>query len=148
MSQIRPLPPPAEACSHGRAPGTDPREQVFERLPDDLALDLAEVFGVLADSTRLKIIAALMGGEVCVCALSERLELKQSTVSHQLRLLRDLRLVRFRKEGRTVYYRLCDDHVATLLRQTVDHLLEGGRPNPARHGAAEVLATDGTPSRA
>lgn len=137
MTQVRALQPPADSCSHGPERALEPRRDVFARLPDDLALDLAEVFGVLADSTRLKIIAALMGGEVCVCALAERLSLRQSTVSHQLRLLRDLRLVRFRKEGRTVYYRLCDDHVAALLRQTVDHLLEdgGSAPDAPRHGA-------------
>ena len=124
MTQMRPLPRPADSCADS-CQAADSRDQVFERLPDDLALDLAEVFGVLADSTRLKIIATLMQGEVCVCEIAERLSLRQSTVSHQLRLLRDLRLVSFRREGRTVYYKLCDDHVAMLLRQTLDHLLEG-----------------------
>lgn len=128
MPQLRPLPDAPDSCTP--ACGT-PTAADLERLPDDLALDMAEVFGVLADSTRLRIIATLMGGEVCVCDIAGRLGLRQSTVSHQLRLLRDLRLVRHRKEGRTVYYELCDDHVATLLRQTLDHLTEERRPAPA-----------------
>ncbi len=93
-------------------------------LSDDIALQLSEIFGVLADSTRLKIIATLMSGEVCVCEIAKRLSLQQSTVSHQLRLLRELRLVTNRKQGRTVYYQLCDDHVAALLRQALDHVRE------------------------
>lgn len=123
MPAIRPLPAPDESCADSCGAATG-RADILHRLSDDLALDLAEVFGVLADSTRLKIIATLMGGEVCVCDIAERLRMRQSTVSHQLRLLRDLRLVSFRKQGRTVYYQLCDDHVAGLLRQTVDHLTE------------------------
>ncbi|MDQ3855089.1 MAG: metalloregulator ArsR/SmtB family transcription factor [Chloroflexota bacterium] len=123
MAELLSVPQLEESCAHPRPDGAEP-DRLFVRLPDDLALDLAEVFGVLADSTRLRIIAALMHGEVCVCELAEQLSLRQSTVSHQLRLLRNLRLVSFRKEGRTVYYRLCDEHVATLLRQTLDHLLE------------------------
>lgn len=124
MTQVRTLPAPADTCADRCEVPRTRQAQVFERLPDDLALDLAEVFGVLADSTRLKIIATLMHGEVCVCDIAERLSLRQSTVSHQLRLLRNLRLVSFRKDGRTVYYKLCDDHVAALLRQTLDHLRE------------------------
>lgn len=100
------------------------------RLNDDIALQLSEIFGVLADSTRLKIIATLMAGEVCVCEIAKRLSLQQSTVSHQLRLLRNLRLVTYRRQGRTVYYQLCDDHVAALLRQALDHVREGTEPRP------------------
>lgn len=124
MPEIRPLPAPVDSCA-GSCGGTgQARYQVLDRLSDDLALDLAEVFGVLADSTRLKIIATLMDGEVCVCDIAERVSMRQSTVSHQLRLLRNLRLVSFRKQGRTVFYQLCDEHVAALLRQTLDHLTE------------------------
>ena len=132
MPQLRPLPDAPDSCTP--ACGA-PAAADLERLPDDLALDMAEVFGVLADSTRLRIIATLMGGEVCVCDIAGRLGLRQSTVSHQLRLLRDLRLVRHRKEGRTVYYELCDDHVAALLRQTLDHLTEERRPAQAAEEA-------------
>ena len=137
MTLVRPLPRPAESCADACAApgGAAPRP-----LTDDLALDLAEVFGVLADSTRLKIIATLMEGEVCVCDIAGRLGLRQSTVSHQLRLLRDLRLVSFRKSGRTVYYQLRDAHVASLLRQALDHLLED------RAHAAPVPASGEVPA--
>ncbi len=124
MIAVSAAPSPVDSCSDACRVPVAKHRHLFDRLPDDLALDLAEVFGVLADSTRLRIIATLMEGEVCVCEIAERLGLRQSTVSHQLRLLRDLRLVTFRKEGRTVYYQLCDEHVAILLRQTLDHLLE------------------------
>ncbi len=124
MITVSAAPSPVDSCSDTCAAPTTKHRNLFDRLPDDIALDLAEVFGVLADPTRLRIIATLMRGEVCVCEISERLGLRQSTVSHQLRLLRDLRLVTFRKEGRTVYYQLCDEHIAILLRQTLDHLLE------------------------
>ncbi len=139
MPRIRPLPQPADSCATACEA---PRKQSgIGQLADDLALDLAEVFGVLADSTRLKIIATLMDGEVCVCDIAARLGLRQSTVSHQLRLLRNLRLVSHRKEGRTVYYELCDEHVAALLRQTLDHLLEERR-SLAAPTLAGVTATE------
>ncbi len=126
MAHVSVVPPPPDSCAHACDVATG---RTLHRLPDDLALDLAEVFGVLADSTRLKIIATLMDGEVCVCDIADRLDLRQSTVSHQLRLLRNLRLVSHRKEGRTVYYQLRDKHVGTLLRQTLDHLLEDRAPH-------------------
>ncbi len=123
VTHLLPVPTPTGSCTSDCQPPAR-ITAVVHRLPDELALDLAELFGVLADSSRVKIIATLMGGEVCVCDIADQLSLRQSTVSHQLRLLRNLRLVTFRKEGRTVYYRLCDDHVANLLRQTLDHLAE------------------------
>ena len=83
---------------------------------------LAELFKALADPTRLRIIARLTGGEACVHELSDELSLAQSTVSHQLRLLRHLRTVRSRKEGRHVYYQLEDDHVRDLFERACAHL--------------------------
>jgi ArsR family transcriptional regulator len=127
--------PPEDVPAAVGEEGAPSRAQLFARLPDDVALDLAEVFGVLADSTRLKIIAALMGGEVSVRHLAVRLGLRQSAVSHQLRLLRNLRMVSFRKEGRTVHYRLRDDHVSGLLRQALEHILEDGPRTPERRRA-------------
>lgn len=93
-------------------------------LPLDEARDLAGFFGVLADPTRLRIVQALAGRELCVCDLAATLGMRQSTVSHQLRLLRALRVVRFRKEGRVAYYALDDAHVAGLLGQGLDHIRE------------------------
>lgn len=88
---------------------------------------LAEVFGILADATRTKIVFALSQEELCVCDLAGLLGLNISTVSHHLRLLRAARLVRYRKEGRMVYYRLEDDHIVTLMRVCMAHIREGQR---------------------
>ncbi|HZO14592.1 MAG TPA: metalloregulator ArsR/SmtB family transcription factor, partial [Polyangiaceae bacterium] len=83
---------------------------------------LAELFKALSDPTRVRIIARLAGGEACVHELSDELELGQSTVSHQLRLLRHLRIVRSRKNGRHVFYQLDDEHVRDLFERARAHL--------------------------
>ncbi len=93
-------------------------------LPHAEAQDLAAIFSVLADPTRVRLIAALAERELCVCDLANVLGLRQSTVSHQLRLLRALRVVRFRKEGRVAYYALDDAHVTGLLAQGLEHIRE------------------------
>jgi len=83
---------------------------------------LAETFKVLGDATRVRILSALCDGELCVNDLAESLEMSQSAVSHQLRVLRNLHLVRARKEGRQVFYVLDDDHVLSLFAQGLDHV--------------------------
>lgn len=93
-------------------------------LPHEEAQDLAAIFSVLADPSRVRLLAALAERELCVCDLANVLGLRQSTVSHQLRLLRALRVVRFRKEGRVAYYALDDDHVTGLLMQGLEHIRE------------------------
>jgi len=93
-------------------------------LPHAEAQDLAAIFSVLADPTRVRLVAALAERELCVCDLANVLGLRQSTVSHQLRLLRALRVVRFRKEGRVAYYALDDAHVTGLLAQGLEHIRE------------------------
>lgn len=85
---------------------------------------LAEVFGILADPSRTKILFALSLEELCVCDLAGLLGLSVSTVSHHLRLLRTARLVRHRKEGRMVYYHLADDHIVMLMRMALEHVHE------------------------
>jgi ArsR family transcriptional regulator, lead/cadmium/zinc/bismuth-responsive transcriptional repressor len=98
-------------------------------LPDQFneytAAQLASLFDALSDPTRLRIIAALLEGEMNVGALVERIGLSKSAVSHQLRGLRDKRLVRSRKQGRQVFVTLDDDHVAELFRRGLDHVLHG-----------------------
>jgi Predicted transcriptional regulators len=92
------------------------------------ATRLAELFAALADPTRVRMVDALArADELCVCDLCDLLDLKQSNVSHQLRLLRSLRLVKNRRAGRNVYYSLDDDHVRSLLRQGLDHVREDAR---------------------
>lgn len=94
---------------------------------------LADLFGALADPTRVRLVAALVAGEMCVCDLAATLGLSQSAVSHQLRLLRHLGLVRARRAGRIVYYALDDEHVLMLFRQGLDHVAHG---QPGRATAA------------
>lgn len=100
---------------------------------------LAETFRALGDPTRVRILDALSHGELCVCDLATLLGLSESAVSHQLRLLRSLRLVRARRDGRMVHYALDDRHIVTLFRQGLSHVEElerrgGGRPRAARGG--------------
>jgi len=89
-------------------------------------LFLAELFKALGDYTRVRILYALSVGELCVCALAEVLDMSQSAISHQLRLLRAAKLVRYRKEGKNVFYSLDDDHVRNLVSQGLDHVREQG----------------------
>jgi DNA-binding transcriptional ArsR family regulator len=101
-------------------------------MPDEADFQqLSEIFKVLGDFNRLRILHALEGAELCVCDLTELLDLSQSAVSHQLRLLRTAKLVRHRREGKNVFYALDDDHVRTLLRVSLAHVqgqCHEGRP--------------------
>lgn len=89
------------------------------------AQDLAEVFKVLGDPTRARILSGLSSGELCVCDLASLLDVTQSAVSHQLRVLRSARMVKARREGKMVFYSLDDDHVALLFAQALEHVREG-----------------------
>ena len=88
-------------------------------------IEMADVFKLFSDSTRLRIICAILNNELCVCDLCELLNLTQSNVSHQLQLLRTAKLVKYRKEGKQVYYSLQDNHVEAIIRMALDHILEG-----------------------
>jgi DNA-binding transcriptional ArsR family regulator len=87
---------------------------------------LAEIFKALGDPTRVRLLTALGTAELCVCDLATLLTLSESAISHQLRLLRSLRLVRARRDGRMVFYRLDDDHIVRLLTQGREHAEEAG----------------------
>jgi DNA-binding transcriptional ArsR family regulator len=94
--------------------------------PDALTVErLAEIFKTLGDPTRVRLLSALAAAELCVCDLATLLGLSESAISHQLRLLRSLRLVRARRDGRMVFYRLDDDHIVRLLGQGREHAEEG-----------------------
>ncbi len=100
--------------------------RVVQGLPaEPLLLGAAEIFKMLADPNRLRLLHALAQEELCVCDLAELVETSASAVSHQLRLLRTARLVACRREGKMVYYRLDDDHVGRLLREGLRHAEEG-----------------------
>ena len=98
---------------------------------DDVT-DLAETFRALGDPTRVRILDALSHGELCVCDLAALVAMSQSAVSHQLRLLRNLRLVRPRRDGRMVFYALDDRHIITLFRQGLRHVQEDSLRASAR----------------
>ena len=94
-------------------------------MPDDEVLyELADLFRVFGDSTRIKILYALHDNELCVQDIANAVQLSQSAVSHQLRVLKDTKLVRFRRDGKTVYYALDDDHVRSILSMGMDHIEE------------------------
>lgn len=96
-----------------------------ETIPDEeLLYDLAELFKVFGDSTRIKIICALFQSEMCVCDLACLLNMSQSAVSHQLRVLKAARLVKNRRDGKVVYYSLADEHVKRIFDQGFSHIIE------------------------
>jgi DNA-binding transcriptional ArsR family regulator len=92
--------------------------------PDKTIELLSEIFKVLSDKTRVKIISALLVQELCVCEISELLETTKSAVSHQLRILRNMRLVKYRKEGKMVFYALDDRHITNLFAEGLKHVEE------------------------
>ena len=100
-------------------------KKVREQLPADTELyDLAELFKVFGDSTRIKILSALAFSEMCVCDIACLLNMTKSSISHQLRILKQARLVRYRRDGKTVYYNLDDAHVTQIFRQGLEHIEE------------------------
>lgn len=94
-------------------------------LDDEGAMALAAMFRALSDPTRVRIVSLLAEAELCVCDLAAVLGMEQSAVSHQLRTLRDMHLVRWRREGRQVFYTLDDEHVADLYRRGLEHAVHG-----------------------
>ena len=104
---------------------TDAVDQMRERLPEDTALyDLAELYKVFGDPTRLRILYVLFETEMCVCDLALLLQMGQSAISHHLRILKQAKLVTFRREGKAVMYALADDHVRHILDQGMEHVRE------------------------
>jgi DNA-binding transcriptional ArsR family regulator len=91
-------------------------------IDENEVVDLSELFKALCDNTRIKILYALSLNELCVCDIANLIEMSQSAVSHQLRVLRNLRLVKYRKEGKSVYYSLNDQHVVNLFSQGLEHV--------------------------
>lgn len=101
-------------------------DMLHRELPnDELLCDLADLFKIFGDTTRMRILFALFESEMCVCAISEFLGMTQSAISHQLKVLKNNALVGCRREGKTIYYFLADDHVRSIIGQGYDHLIEG-----------------------
>ncbi|MBQ8764726.1 MAG: metalloregulator ArsR/SmtB family transcription factor [Clostridia bacterium] len=95
-----------------------------ELPPDELLCDLSDLFKIFGDTTRMKILFSLFESELCVCAIAELLGMAQPAISHQLRVLKNNKLVDCRREGKTIYYFLADDHVRSIIGQGFDHLTE------------------------
>ena len=99
--------------------------KVNETMPDEEILyDLAELFKIFGDSTRIKILYVLFEAEMCVCDIAQLLNMTQSAISHQLRALKQSKLVKYRREGKTVFYSLADDHVRSILDQGMERVAE------------------------
>ena len=100
-------------------------ERVRQELPgEDTLYDLTELFRIFGDSTRVRILYVLFEAEMCVCDIAALLGMTQSAISHQLRALKNVRLVKSRREGKTVFYSLADDHVKTIIDQGLEHVRE------------------------
>ena len=110
----------SEECVH-----EDLLKIVNDTMPEETELyDLAELFKVFGDSTRIRILFVLFEAEVCVCDLAEALHMTQSAISHQLRILKQNKLVNSRREGKSIFYSLADGHVRTIIAQGREHIEE------------------------
>lgn len=100
-------------------------KEIVAKLPQEEDLyDLADFFKVFADTTRIKILYVLLCGKMCVCDIAQTLGMTQSAISHQLRVLKQMDLVKSRRNGKTIYYSLADDHIASILNQGMEHINE------------------------
>ena len=114
-----------ECCSENKV-HPDLLKIVHDTMPEETELyDLAELFKVFGDSTRIRILFVLFEAEVCVCDLAAVLSMTQSAISHQLRVLKQMDLVKNRRDGKTIFYALADDHIITILNQGLNHIEEG-----------------------
>lgn len=112
-------------CCETQVIHSDVLDQVRSKLPpDEVLYDLAELFKMFGDSTRIKILYALLEDELCVCDIARLLDVSQSAVSHQLRVLKSGKLVKHRREGKVMFYSLADDHVVRMISQGMEHVEE------------------------
>lgn len=113
-----------ESCDYLHA-HNDIISEVTRRMPqEDLLMDLAELFKVFGDSTRIRILYVLFVSEMCVCDIAQLLNMTQSAISHQLRILKQSRLIKSRRDGKTVFYSLADEHVRTVIGMGMEHITE------------------------
>lgn len=115
---------PLEVCGYLHV-HEDLVKQVLEAMPEEDDLySLADFFKVFADSTRIRILYVLLCSETCVCDIAQLLNMTQPAISHQLRILKQMDLVKTRRDGKTVFYSLADDHIASILRMGMEHICE------------------------
>lgn len=119
-----PAPTPASAPTPQASPKNKPVPHALDMPDEEILYDLADLFKIFSDTTRVKILFALTTGEMSVNDLSDAVTLSQSAVSHQLRILKQTHLVRFRRDGKQIIYSLSDDHVHTMLSQGMTHICE------------------------
>lgn len=115
---------PVETCEEKTIHPEQVDSVVKDLPPDEMLFDLAELFKIFGDSTRIKILYVLFESELCVCDIAAVLGMSQSAISHQLRTIKQARLVKNRREGKTIYYSLADDHVKTIIGMAIEHLEE------------------------
>ena len=116
---------PGVECCEVSAVHSDVVSEIQAKLPEENRMqDLAELFKVFGDTTRIRILFVLFEAEVCVCDLAAALNMTQSAISHQLRLLKSSGLVRARRQGKSVFYSLADSHVRTIMAQGWEHIIE------------------------
>lgn len=114
-----------DMCCESTEVHSDLLKIVEETMPDEEELyDLAELFKVFGDSTRIRILFVLFEAEVCVCDIAETLHMTQSAISHQLRILKQSKLVKNRREGKSIFYSLADDHVRSIIAEGREHIEE------------------------
>lgn len=114
----------AEGCTEQHH-HTELIQSITATMPEEDELyDLAELFSVFGDSTRIRILFVLVNGELCVCDIAETLNMTQSAISHQLKLLKQSRLVKSRREGKSIFYYLADDHVRSIIGMGMEHIRE------------------------
>lgn len=100
-------------------------DEVRDSIPEEEILyDLADLFKIFGDTTRIKILYALRESELCVCDIAQVLNMTQSAISHQLKILKQSKLVKYRRDGKTIFYSLADSHVLTIIDQGMEHLAE------------------------
>ena len=115
---------PVEVCSYLHV-HEDLVKKEQDAIPDEEDLySLADFFKVFADSTRIRILYVLLCSETCVCDIAQLLGMTQPAISHQLRILKQMNLVRARRDGKTIFYSLADDHIASILSQGMEHIKE------------------------
>lgn len=115
---------PVETCEEKTIHPEQVDSVVKDLPPDEMLFDLVELFKIFGDSTRIKILYVLFEAELCVCDIAAVLGMSQSAISHQLRTIKQARLVKNRREGKTIYYSLADDHVKTIIGMAIEHLEE------------------------
>ncbi len=100
------------------------KHEIEHPIKEETLYNLAELFKVFGDPTRIRILYILSSQELCVQDIADKLTMTQSAISHQLRILKQMSLVKYRRDGKTVYYSLADDHVSTIMKQGLEHVCE------------------------